>query len=376
MTGTGMAGGAGGTGAAGGTGEVTAGAATKDGSSAAEGTPAMDGPSVTAGAGGGPAAGTGTAAPRRGPLRGLPWLVWRRHRTLLWIALVVTVAGCALFAYQRIGVVDFLHAHGAAPKPGGRAEADFQSLFGPMFSGDLQLVTSLPVLAGIFLGAPLIAGEQEQGTIRLVTTQSVSRARWITAALGLPLTVAAGCAVLLSAAFTWLWSPARNLVGGGDWLQSGAFDGTGPVPVAMTLFLTACGIALGTVIRRVVPAMAATAVFTAVGSVLWTEKIIPRLGTPRSTSYPYDGEGPALPPGSVRIDDWVSTADGRLYGFGTCVDGASDACRARLGIVNRVTQYFDLSQMAGMQWLGAGILLALAAAVLAFVVWRAHRRPL
>ncbi|MEI5136599.1 hypothetical protein RB199_35795 [Streptomyces libani] len=41
-----------------------------------------------------------------------------------------------------------------------------------------------------------------------------------------------------------------------------------------------------------------------------------------------------------------------------------------------MTQYFDYGQMAGMQWRGAGILLALTVAVLAFVVWRAHRRPL
>ncbi|MFG2399395.1 ABC transporter permease subunit [Streptomyces lydicus] len=318
----------------------------------------------------------GTPAPRRALLRGLPWVVWRRHRTLLRIGLLVTLAGCALFAYQRIGVLDFLHGKGSAPGGDGRLLDEFQSRFTPMFNRDLQFMESLPLLVGVFLGAPLIAGEREHNTIRLVTTQSVSRDRWIAVAFGLPLAVAAVCTALLSAAFTWLWSPAHNLVGGGDWLQSGAFDSTGPVPVAKTLFLAACGIALGLLAKRVVPAMAATAVFGFVFSVVWSERVRERLGTLRSLSYPYDGDGPHLPLDSVRIDDWVSTADGRLYGYGTCINGDTAACRAKLGIVNRVTQYFDYGQMPGMQWLGAGILLALTAAVLALVVWRTHRRPL
>ncbi|MEU8782118.1 ABC transporter permease subunit [Streptomyces sp. NPDC048637] len=315
-------------------------------------------------------------APRRELLHGLPWLVWRRHRTLLRLALVVTVVGCATFAYQRFDLMDFLHSRGTTPDADGQLADDFQNSYGQLFDSGSQLLEYLPVLLGVFLGAPLIAGEQEHGTIKLVSTQSVSRGRWVFATLTLPLTVAVLCSALLSAAFTWLWTPAHHLALGGDWLTGGAFDSTGPVPVAWTLFLTACGIALGMLLKRVVRAMAATAVLAAVTSLVWSELLIGRLGTLRSVSYPYDGDGPDLPPGAVRMDDWVSTADGKLYGFGTCVHGDTEACRAKLGIVNRVTQYFDYGQMAGMQWLGAGILLALAAVVLTFVVWRAHRRPL
>lgn len=330
--------------------------------------PAADGPASD---------GDQPPTPRRALLRGLPWLVWRRHRALLRTAALLTVAGCALFAYQRLGLMDFLHANGSSPAGGERTVGDFQSKFGTMFSNHSWALQSLPVLAGIFLGAPLIAGEQEHGTVKLVTTQSVSRTRWIAATLGLPLAAATACTTLLSAAFTWLWSPAHNLAMGGDWLQGGPFEATGPIPVARTLFLTACGIALGMLIKRVVPAMAATFAFAVVVDVIWSEKVRNQLGTLRSVSYPYNGDGPDLPLGAVRIDDWVSTADGKLYGFSTCVhDHAPDACRAKLGIVNRVTQYFDYGQMPQMQWLGTGILLALTAAVLAFIVWRAQRRPL
>ncbi|MFG2862114.1 ABC transporter permease subunit [Streptomyces sioyaensis] len=318
-------------------------------------------------------------AARRTLLHGLPWLVWRRHRTVLRLLLLTTAVGCAVFAYQRAGLTDFLHTHGAGPAdPAGHGTlgTDFENAYGRLFRSGTQLMTFLPVLIGVFLGAPLIAGEQEHGTVKLISTQSVSRGRWVAATLGLPLAVAVLCSALLSAVFTWLWTPAHLLVMDGDWLTSGIFESTGPVPVARTLFLTVCGIALGMLVKRAVPTMAGTLVLALVTSVLWSEKLRGRLGTLRSVSYPYDGNGPDLPRGAVRMDDWVSTADGRLYGFGTCTTGDTGACRAKLGIVNRVTQYVDYGQMAGMQWLGAGILLALTVLVLAFVVWRAHRRPL
>ncbi|MEV0368264.1 ABC transporter permease subunit [Streptomyces sp. NPDC050636] len=318
----------------------------------------------------------GTATDRRGILHGLPWLVWHRHRTALRAGLLITIVACALFVYQRMQVMDFLNAKGASPDSEGNLLNEFQNRFGSTFSGDLDFLKLVPVLVGVFLGAPLISSEQEHGTIKLVTTQSAGRGRWITATLGLPLALAALCTTLLTAAFSWLWSPAHELAMSGDWLNNGAFEVVGPVPVAITLFMTACGIGIGMLVKRVVTAMAATAALALVASMVWSEQVRGRLGTLRSVTYPYNGEVPDLPPGSVRVDDWVATADGKLFGFGTCTHADADACRAKLGIVNRVIQYFDYGQMAGMQWLGAGILLALTAVVLAFVVWRARRRPL
>ncbi|MER6048045.1 ABC transporter permease subunit [Streptomyces sp. NPDC001793] len=313
----------------------------------------------------------GTAS---GPLRGTLWLVWRRHRAALLTGILVTLAACALFSYQRIGLMGFLGGHDAG---GATLDEEFRNRFGSAFNGDLQFLELVPVLVAVFLGAPLISSELERGTLRLVTTQSVGRGRWLAATLALPLAVVTVCTVLLSAVFQWLWSPAHTLVVGGDWLNSGPFDVTGPVLVAKTLFLTACGVALGKLIKRVVPAMLATAVAAAAFAVVWGAKVRPALGTLRSTTYPYHGDGPHLAADAVRMDDWVATADGRLFGFGTCVhDAHPDACRAKLGIVDHVTQYFSYDQMPGMQWFGAGILLALTAVVLAFVVWRARRRPL
>lgn len=317
----------------------------------------------------------GGAAPRRTLLRGLPWLVWRRHRTFLLLVVLATVVGCVTFVCRYPGLTDFLHTHGTAPGAPGSLNNSFENAYGGLFSGGRQLLTYLPVLAGVFLGAPLIAAEQEQRTLTLVSTQSVSRGRWAAATIGLPLAVVALCTALLSAAFTWLWAPAHLLVMNGDWLTSGFFESTGPMPVAWALFLTTCGISLGVLVKRTVPAMAGTLALALVTSVLF-DKLRGRLGTLHSISYPYGTDSPSLPRGAVRVDDWVSTADGRLYGYGTCTTGDTEACRARLGIVHHVAQYLDYGQLAGMQWRGAGILLALTALVLAFVVWRVRRRPL
>ncbi|MFE6690260.1 ABC transporter permease subunit [Streptomyces sp. NPDC057743] len=309
-----------------------------------------------------------------GPLRGVLWLVWRRHRAALLTGILVTLAACALFSYQRIGLMDFLGGQQATREA---LNEDFQHSYGSMFNGDLQFLQLIPVAVAVFLGAPLISSELERGTLQLVTTQSVSRGRWLAATLALPLTVVTACTVLLATVFQWLWSPAHSLVVGGDWLRSGPFEVTGPMLAAETLFLTACGIALGKLIKRTVPAMLATAVTAVVLGVVWGEKLMPKLGTLRSVTYPVNGNAPSLPDDAINMDDWVATADGRLFGFGTCVNDAHpDACRADKGIVNHVTQYLTFDQMPGMQWLGAAILLALTAAVLAFVVWRARRRPL
>ncbi|MFI1160837.1 ABC transporter permease [Streptomyces sioyaensis] len=333
-----------------------------------------------------------TTAPR-GFLHGLPWLVWRRHRTALLTGLAITVAGCALFAYQRIGLMDALSTKGASLD--GVAENIDRSLttvfdkkFGSMFGFDRRLLLFVPAVVGIFLGAPLVAGEQERGTLKLVTTQSVTRGRWLAPTIGLPLAFAALCTTLLSAAFTWLWSPAHEHAFYGDWLGEGPFEITGPVPVAMTLFITAGGIGLGMLFKRVLPAMAATAAFALATTLIWTDQIRGQLGTPRYATTPYVSESDATPSGAVDLNWWPATADGKRFDQGTCygtnpaagtpdaAEAADAACRAKLGIVNRVTQYFDYGQMAGMQWLGAGILLTLTALVLALVVWRARRRSL
>jgi hypothetical protein len=116
----------------------------------------------------------------------------------------------------------------------------------------LAMVT--PALLGIFWGAPLISRELETGTYRLAWTQSVSRSRWVVTklAMGAGLTVAV--AGVLTLTITW-WYRALDHVGAN---QYDLFDRRDITPVGYALFAFAAGALLGTLVRRVVPAMAAT----------------------------------------------------------------------------------------------------------------------
>ncbi|MEU3712709.1 ABC transporter permease subunit [Streptomyces catenulae] len=318
---------------------------------------------------------TATGRTSGGLLHGLPWLVWRRHRAALTGGIIVTVLASAFFVYEHFAVVDLVQQYGS--QPGERASTKFGNDFGRIFRVGAGLLTFLPAIIGLFLGAPLIAGEQEHGTIRLVTTQSVSRARWIVTTLALPLGVVTLCTTALSLSYWWMWVPARSLAFTGDWLNGGPFDITGPMLPAKSLFFAVCGIALGMLLKRLLTSMVATVVFMAAFSIVW-DRVPAHLAALRHAFAPLEHEV-LIASDAINMDSWVATADGTFYGIGTCLEsteGATDACRAKMGITQSVTDYFGFDQMVGMQWRGSAILFALTALILGFVAWRAHRRPL
>ncbi|MFD4658266.1 ABC transporter permease subunit [Kitasatospora sp. NPDC058444] len=307
---------------------------------------------------------TATREPGRRLLSGLNWLVVRQHRAVLLTAAAAVLLGSAWIVYQRNRLAGVLEELGwpdkepPMPVPG---------------SAGISLTTTalgmLPILLGVFLGAPLIAADQERGTLRLVTTQSVSRRRWLTAKLAWSYAAALLAGAVLSAVFTWWWKPYRSAFPG-RWYDGNVFDHTGPVLPAMCLFLTAAGVTIGMLVRRVVPAMAVTFAFSMVVQIVWGQ-LRANLAPSRRFSYPYGGGIREQLNDPYELDSWIGAADGRLFGWGTCTkqtEAASDACREQLGIVNDVIEYLDSSQMPAMQWTGAGILLAATAVLTAFTV--------
>ncbi|MER5358705.1 ABC transporter permease subunit [Streptomyces sp. NPDC002785] len=317
-----------------------------------------------------------TKAPRTvqapGPrlLRGLNWLVVRQHRAALLTVLAVTVLGSIWIAYQRSRMSQMLEA-------AGWPEKEPATLHSTGLSLTLTALSGLPVILAVFLGAPLIAGDQEHGTAQLVTAQSVSRRRWLaTKLLWCYATVVASGAVL-SAFFTWWWKPYRSVFPS-LWPEGPIFDNTGPVLPALCLFLTAAGITIGTLLRRVLASMLVTFVFAAIAEVVWGEMRV-HLAPSRMFTYPLGGDMPARLNESHELDRWIGSADGHLYGWGLCAkttEAASDACVKEHGIVNNVIEYLGYDQMPSMQWTGAGILLAATAVLTAFTLWRVSRSPL
>ncbi|MFJ1957660.1 ABC transporter permease [Streptomyces microflavus] len=310
--------------------------------------------------------------PRRRLLRGLPWLVVRQHRTALACILGLTVLGALWIVYQRHELVQLLDAAGWPEKEVRHAVDDTRG-----YGYTTALLGGLPLLLALFIGAPLIAGDRENGTVQLVTTQSVTRRQWLIAKLGLAYTLALVSGLVLSAVFTWWWEPHRSFFLS-QWIEGPVFDNTGPVLPAMLLFMTAAGITIGTLVRRVLPAMVVTFLFTVMAGFVWDEFRV-LLGSTRMFTYPLDTELPARFAESYEVDRWVGNANGELFGWGTCAEAtekAQNACMKEHGIINSVIEYIDYAQMAAMQWTAAGILLAGTAILTAFVLWRVSRRPL
>jgi ABC-type transport system involved in multi-copper enzyme maturation permease subunit len=124
----------------------------------------------------------------------------------------------------------------------------------------LPVLSSLPLLLGAFIGAPLVSRELEQGTYLLAWTQGVSRHGWLLAKMAMLLGLSglgfAGVAGLMA----WWSVPIDPVVG--PWLT---FEVCGLVPFAYAFFALALGVAAGAIVRQVVAAMFATgAIFVAV----------------------------------------------------------------------------------------------------------------
>jgi len=223
------------------------------------------------------------------------WLAWRRHRFLL-----------ALFAglLVGLGVWMVLLAHAFDHASNVCRDQTYQCGFQyGVFSIENQatainaLLLFLPCLAGIVFGAPLVAGELEHYTNRLVWTQGISRTRWFVTkwlVVGLILGALTSLLVLI----TQYWSghvfarlPLTLALNGR--IQPTLFAVTGVAPVAYTLFAFSLGVALGAILRRTSWAVVGTVVgYTAV-ALLMVFSIRPSLAsqgflsTTRSTSVQY-----------------------------------------------------------------------------------------
>ncbi|MFF0506874.1 ABC transporter permease [Streptomyces fimicarius] len=306
-------------------------------------------------------------------LRGMPWLVVRQHRVALACILGLTLLTALWILYERNELVQLLDAKGWPEKDAGQPMDNNRS-----YNYITNIINGLPLILAVFIGAPLIAGDQENGTAQLVTTQSVTRRQWLIAKLGLAYGLALISGVVLSALFTWWWKPYRSVFLS-EWTDGVIFDNTGPVLPAFLLFLTAAGTTIGALVRRMLPAMVGTFLFTAITTLFVWDEVRVRLGSPKMFTYPLDAEPPARFDEAYEVDRWVGSADGTLYGWGTCAEAtekAQNACIKDHGIVNNVIEYLDFGQMASMQWTAAGLLLAGAALLTAFTLWRVSRRPL
>ena len=230
----------------------------------------------------------------------MTWLVWRQHRKQLLFAVIALAALAAFFVgtgrpmhdrFERVGLPDCLprareapvvvdlSATAGTPAPEGAelappqdpqlddatvavgrcvqdARAFFDDYQNVIFIGLLFLV--LPMLAGMFWGAPLVAREVEHGTHRLVWTQGVSRLRWAATKIGLVSVAVLVITAIFAGMLTWWITPIVDT--SGQKFTYVFFDIHGIVVFGYMVFALALGIFAGAVTGRLLPAMAATVV--------------------------------------------------------------------------------------------------------------------
>jgi hypothetical protein len=188
------------------------------------------------------------------------WLTWQQHRLMVFVGGLALVLLVPFLIITGLAVSQAAHAAVACPPPATTNDClrDFHSLIS--MSPVLPVLSSLPLLIGAFIGAPLVARELELGTYLLAWTQGVPRRRWLLWKLGvLGGLIGLGFAAV-AGLMAWWSAPVNPVVG--PWLT---FEVRGLVPFAYAFFALALGVAAGAISRQVVGAIFATgAIFVAV----------------------------------------------------------------------------------------------------------------
>jgi hypothetical protein len=318
-------------------------------------------------------------------LSGTAWLVWRQHRAAYWTLIALTLLGVIAMVYQRGQMMDYLNALDASSQKSNSLSPDFETHSDRLtsFGGYLGF---FPILAGVFLGAPLIAGDLETGTAKLVTSQSVSRLRWLIMKLAMTAGLIALSTAVLAVVFKWWWSPVKGRSSTLEWTSGTFFDVTNVMPVAYALLTFTVGAAIGMVLRRTLVSMVVTLGAVGAIAVVW-DRFRLDLGHILTAST-RDGVGsgaarPKLPAEAVQQGQgtYFLTSSGDKLDWTTCLDQsehdkAHAACLESKNVVGWAMDYLPVHQMQPMQWLGATIMLTVTAAVVAFILFWGRKRLL
>jgi len=314
----------------------------------------------------------------------MAWVTWRQHRAQL-VAGVGLLATLALAAFGTHLPISAAYHHYALPhclppsiRPGcDLIVAHFQGEFGTWATAVRGLAV-LPALAGLFIGAPLLARELEHGTFRFAWTQTITRRRWLlskTALLASATILAAG---LVSALVMWWRQPFDTLQGR---IAPSGFDIEGLVVPAYAVFALTVGVLAGLLLRRTVAAMTATLVVFVATRLIVLRFLRPTFMAPHHRTV--------LPTEAARrVGDWVLSD--------TLVDAGGrkiTAAREDLAILHaqqanidphtylvtlgwkRIISYQPAGRFWTFQIFEAGLFVTLSVLILLLTLWLVRRTP-
>jgi len=335
------------------------------------------------------------------PWRRMAWVTWRQHRFALG-GMVALLGALSLYLWMAGLHVHHAYATATACHPESSYACqnqviNFNTAYGPTAYTIATLLHVVPALIGAFVGAPVLARELETGTFRYAWTLGVGRQRWTLAKL-VPLTVAVTAASgAFSLLFSWYYQPFFA-DGGNIPLDPKLFDLHGVAFAAWTLAAFAIGALMGLLIRRVVPAIAAT--LAAVAGLLF----VARLYLQQHYIAPLIAKNPFNPPVSAWIINAWWTKNGTTISQSTMNQITYTMFRqilpailpknvnsndvkfykraANSQVLNYLTHhgytqwtsYQPGSRFWPFQWIEGGWLLALSVLLLAATVWLVGRR--
>ncbi|MDQ2713583.1 MAG: hypothetical protein M3Z08_01600 [Chloroflexota bacterium] len=297
------------------------------------------------------------------------WVTWRQHRTealitgIVFIIIVVDllISGMNLAAaYQQMGVASCLahSANASCTQP----ISDFTSALNRIITSfGLPILAILPLLVGLFIGAPAVARELESGTYRLAWTQSITRFHWLVTKqallMGAILLVFATLSVVM-----WWWNAPVN-VSAGPWIM---YDLQGLVPLAYSLFALVLGIVVGIIIRKTLPAMAITLAVFVLLRVLIELLLRPHLTPQLTITWAYNqSKAPPIASTSWIVEKGYIDSQGKMYAtphdlFPLCVKAGTTDRQAQVTMLASCVQQYHIRHFAAYQpverfWLFQGI---------------------
>ncbi len=341
-----------------------------------------------------------TRAPRSARRRPVPWIrlawvTWRQHRPALTgaaaflglVSLYLLIMGLQINpAYDRIA-----SCHPAGSGTCRQLLVAFSHEYwgggggGALSAGGAQTVSSLmlvvPVMLGVFLGAPVLAREFETGTFRFAWTQGCGRLRWAVSRLVLLAVLVTAVAWAFTELFTWYYH-AFLVDGQVSRLLPLAFGLLGVAFAAWTLAAFALAAFYGALIRRTVPAMAATLATWTVLAIGTAAAVRQHYQAPLSTTA-------ASPPaGAWVLGTYATGPNGQVLGqraLNQLFQQAPASVQNSLSPnalsnwlarqhYTQWTTYEPASRFWHFQLIEGGWLLALSAVLIAAAVWLVRRR--
>ncbi len=294
------------------------------------------------------------------------WVSWRQHRSqaitclgLLGILAVfaIAVSSSMRTAFSHDQLAGCLTQTTATGRCQGAIGAFMNSFNTVVNIGFWALLLAFPGLIGVVIGAPLIASELEYGTWQLAWAQTIPRTRWLVTKLAI---VTGGLVILgaaMTAIITWYRQPMDRLTGH---FINNVYDFEGLALTAYILLAFGLAVLAGLLIRRSIPAMAVALVAWLAVRLTVEYLLRPRFQAPLTLRQTC-AHGCSLnvgitsvPPQTGHIGDWV--------------------LRATNPVNQIVATYQPADRFWKFQFIEAGLIVAITAAVLAATIWLLHRR--